>query len=555
MTAWRWLALAIAGAAIVDPRVTLPSRERPALRLVAGEDGAGVAERLRRAGFSTTASHERATVVTAGARLAPRVWPSPLYVLSPHPDAPDVRIVEASASPIRVPGQSVDVTATIRARGARGRPTAVQLEESGIAVAAGTHAWNGEDETWRVSLSYLPVTSEAARLRVRAGTSVADVLAPAARGPIRTLVYQSPVTWPTVFVRRALEADPAFDVASVLRATRGGAIRAGSPPATLSRGDLARFDVLVCGALDGFDAAARDAIRWFVEDRGGVLVFVPDRVPAQVPDLLRGFTFEPRVLDSPVTLKGSAGSVAAADLAVPRSASPFTTALAADPAGTPIVVAVRRGAGAIVVSGALDAWRYRDRDAASFARFWTASVVSQAVTVPARLEVTAEPAVARPGDVVRVRARLRETELPDGVERIGVPPARARVVDPAAHADAAVRLWPGPEPGVYEGEWRPDRAGHYTIDAAVGAATAAAIVQVTDAASTPVDERAWEIAAQGSGGGLFDEAAALVEALAARYPAETVARPAHPLRSPWAAVAFAACLCVEWGLRRRRGLP
>ncbi len=556
MRVFRGIAIAIAVAAIVDPRVTLPSRERPGVRVVAGEDAPDIAHRLSRAGFPVTAAGESATIVTTAARLPPRAWPSPLYVLARHADVPEVTVVQASASPVRVPGQSVAVTATLRARGARGRQTVVQLEDAGVAVASGTHVWNEDDEAWTTALSYLPARSEAAALRVRAGSSAVDVLAPAARGPIRTIVHESPVTWPAVFVRRALEADPAFSVASVLRATKSAAIRAGSPPSALTRDDLERYEVLVCGSFEAFDASARDAIRWFVEERGGVVVFVPDRVPAPVPDLLRGFTFEPRLLESPVTLKGTAGSVEAADLAVPRSTDRFAAALAADPDGTPIVVAARRGAGAVVVSGALDAWRYRDRNGAAFGRFWTAALVAQATSVPPLLDVTIDPAVARPGDAVRVRARLRGTELPSGLARIDVPPARAHAVDPAAHLDAAVRLWPGPEPGSYEGEWRPARAGRYALDVTVGAATASAIGDVADAAATPpADEHAWDIAARGSGGGMFGDAASLVDALAARYPYVTVARPAHPMRTPWAAVAFAALLCAEWALRRRRGLP
>jgi hypothetical protein len=172
------------------------------------------------------------------------------------------------------------------------------------------------------------------------------------------------------------------------------------------------------------------------------------------------------------------------------------------------------------------------------------------------VEVTATPSLAKPGDSVRVTARLRDTELPSEGDRVAVPPASARVVNPAAHQEATVRLWPAAEPGTYEGEWRPAAAGDYAVDVSIGGSAGAAVVKVAaDAITRTADPDALAIAARASGGGVVDGELALVRALTDRYPAATVTRPSHPARSLWYAAAFALLLCGDWVLRRRRGLP
>jgi hypothetical protein len=46
-----------------------------------------------------------------------------------------------------------------------------------------------------------------------------------------------------------------------------------------------------------------------------------------------------------------------------------------------------------------------------------------------------------------------------------------------------------------------------------------------------------------------------VDALKAAYPASRVTERRRIMRSAWWSVPFAALLCVEWAMRRKRGLP
>jgi hypothetical protein len=561
MTALRGMAIALAGIAILDPGVPLPRRERPGVRLAGAQIGV-LADRLHEAGFTVVSTGEAAAIVTPdAAQEALAGSPVPLYVLDRTARAPGVTIERASVSATRVAGQAVTVSAVLQARGERGRTTTLAAEEQGVTVASATHTWKGDEDAWNAVLAYMPVTVGSVPLRVRASTSGAgnaeasvDVLAPPLRSPIRTLVYAPSLSWPLVFVRRALEAQPGFAVASLQRASAAAVTRAGAPPPSLRRVDLAPYELLVCGALDRMDVAGIDAIRWFVEERGGVLVLLPDRPPAGRVALLPGLAFESRVLDNPVALRGVADGLVAAELVVVRGAGALATPLAVDPSGAAIVIALRRGAGAIVISGALDAWRYRDRADAAFSRFWPTALLAEAAAVPPRLDVAARPSAVRPGDLVHVRLRLRASDVPDAPDRVAVAPARVHALDPAHRVDEMVRVWPSAEPGVYEGEWRPSRQGQYAVDAEIGDAIGAAAVTVDAGAATlPPAVAPLRIASIASGGGVFTDDTSLIRTLSERFPASSVVHRSQPSRSPWWGAAFAGFLSIEWALRRRRG--
>jgi hypothetical protein len=232
----------------------------------------------------------------------------------------------------------------------------------------------------------------------------------------------------------------------------------------------------------------------------------------------------------------------------------MATPLAVDPSGAPIVTALRRGAGAIVISGALDAWRYRDRAGAAFSRFWPTALLAGAAAVPPRLDVAARPSVVRPGDLVHIRLRLRASDVPDAPDRVALAAARVNAVDPEQRVDEMVRVWPSAEPGVYEGQWRPSRQGQYAIAAEIGDASGAAGVTVDAGAATlPLAVAPLRIAATASGGGVFTDDFSLIRTLTERFPATSVIRRSQPSRSPWWGAAFAGFLSIEWALRRRRG--
>jgi len=379
------------------------------------------------------------------------------------------------------------------------------------------------------------------------------------RGGIRTLVVEAGVTWPAMFVRRALEGEPAFAVAALQRASSRIATRAGDPPAALTRGTLESFEVVLVGAPANLTAGDVDALRWFVEERGGVAVLIPDQQPSgRYLELIGTPLFEPRALDAAVPLSHG---LMTSEFVITRQLPPAAQVLAATEAGDPVVFSARRGAGGVIVSGALDAWRYRGSEA--FAKFWRRVIAEEAVTVPPVLEVSVDPSLLAVGAPARVRARLRATEFSESSgasprsPTIDMSPVAARAVSPGARVDAPVRLWPTAEPGVYEGEWRPSVAGDYDLAVTAGAHRGDAAVTVVASQPPRAAPEELALAARASGGRVFraDQADALVARLKEAFPARAVMVTMTPMRSPWWVVPFGVLLCVEWALRRKGGNP
>jgi len=172
----------------------------------------------------------------------------------------------------------------------------------------------------------------------------------------------------------------------------------------------------------------------------------------------------------------------------------------------------------------------------------------------------------RPGADARVVARLRRTELeqfPDGsvaapairaLAATTIGTARTRSATRTYTTHERIRLWPTAEPGVFAGTYSPLRPGSYYAHAITeGAQDAAAIVEVDLAGGGGDDEEA-ALVASATGGAIATatDLTPVVTHLRSLRRAR-IERTLHPMRSGWWMLPFAAALCGEWGLRRRRG--
>jgi hypothetical protein len=326
---------------------------------------------------------------------------------------------------------------------------------------------------------------------------------------------------------------------------------------------LSPYEVAIVGGPANLSAADLDALRWFVETRGGIVLLVPDALPRNGDSpgfLTRLFgngdspRFQARVLEAPVRI---GKDLLAAEFAIAQSLPADVKTIATDPEGHAVVFARRVDAGGVIFSGALDAWRHRGGEDDGYARFWRRVIASAAATVPPALAVETTPAIVRPGQPVTITARLRDTELASG-ERIELTNIRATAVSPSAKAEEPVRLWPSAEPGVFVGEWRAREWGATNVTVSAGDLRADAVVTVASDAATPHFTREdMDLAARATGGRALavSQGQNLVEAMKAAYPSARGTEHRHIMRSPWWSLPFTALLCVEWALRRKRGQP
>ena len=610
----RLTAVAIAVAALLDPPLTVAARQLPRLAIVLQRPGdpvsLGIRERLTRdlrADFEVAGpDREAAAAVVIG-----REYPDRVEAFPPR----------TSTVTLDDPRGGTAMIAGVRAPRAVPRGTRIQLEvtlaapattaTSVVAVAAGpvgqpavevtrvSHAWTAGSRRAVLRLDATPLDLPPWHLRVRVSeasqpsiAATSDVLVEEA-APQRVLFYEPRPSWIATFVRRAIEADQRFVVSGLDYPSRGIRIVSGDA-ASIDQTALRAFSAVVVGGLDRLTVSDRDRLDWFVRERGGSLVLLPDARPGIAPwtEWLSGATTREVLLERPSVLAvaPSLPVLQASELltftgatvlgarvlgaVVPGATVPGATVLGATvlarAAGSnePVVCLIPRGGGRILVSGALDAWRYRaDKDSA-FDRFWRSAIAGVALATPPAVDVEIAPAVARPGESVRVVARVHRPAFAAG----GTAPLQ---VSARLDSGEPVRLWPEAEADVFSGSFAAGLpadlsavasataglAGTQRIAVSAGADGAEGATGSAVLAVDPTARRAEHLVPLSllatSRGGLDvspDRLADLEAYLRREVSAPPVRTTAHPMRSGWWIVPFAACLSTEWWLRRRQGL-
>ena len=219
---------------------------------------------------------------------------------------------------------------------------------------------------------------------------------------MKVLVHEPRPSWNTSFVRRALEQDESFDVSTLVQSSRGLEVRAGAPPAALRADALSAFDAVIVGAPEELRASEIEALRVFARRRGGAVVLLPDRRPsgAYLELIPSPPAFDEVLVETPIELRAIAGPpLRATELAVPRAGVPGSDVLASidskeqGKGARAVVLEWPEGAGRILFSGAMDAWRYRAVADDGFGRFWRARIAEAAQAAPAMLEASVNPGV------------------------------------------------------------------------------------------------------------------------------------------------------------------
>ena len=605
----RVIAFAIAIAGFIDPAISVSGASRARVAVVvqhpASATGDGVRDRLTRdlaPSFDVVAhlTSDAAAAVVIGERYPDEPLPDALLiatVTTPDADTPGVRIVSVGAPREVPPATVMHLDVELEGTGVAGRTTDVTAAIAGLEVGRASHRWTADEKRWRAPIDAVPVGEPPFVLRVVAASSassglvgsgaalpprppsteprrglaeaqsaqvgsrtVADTVVDVRRSPFRVEFYDPRPSWASTFVRRALEADARFQVAALSFTSRGISARTGG---AVAPGDLRidAFDVVVVGGLDRLSAADAGSLDRYVRERGGALVLVPDErvVAGPARDLVYGLSGgarrEPdpveRLLEQPATLAvmPPAASLQASELLVLRELTPGSDVIARVPGsdGAAVIASMPRGEGRLLMSGAMDAWRFRAADTGAFDRFWQSTIAGLALAAPPPISISVMPPLLRPGEQGDVIVRVRSRDVAS--------------VSASIDGDQPIRLRPEPEIGAYRGRFTAKGApGRSTIVVRAAAAQPSASrtllvrADVQRVRSTAAPSLSMLAASHRGIDVTPDHVAEL-----ARFVRNTVARPRatlvrHPMRSGWWLVPFAACLCIEWWLRRRRGL-
>ena len=488
---------------------------------------------------------------------------TPFYAISSPRSVPTVRVAHASA-PGGAIGQQTRVSVRVDAKGIRGKTTRVSLLSNSTPLDGVDHRWVGDDEVFEARLPYSPAAPGLSIVRVSATTpgaasAEADVPVVARRRSFGVFIYEPRASWAASFLRRAIEAHRMFETISATQTSRGVATVTSGALGRLTSSQLDEVDAVVASGLEALSAADETELDRFVRIRGGTLILVPDaRLPERLREALRLPSLEELLVERAVPVVFEQGKMLASELLLPRTGDQVRTLATVRQGSTerPAVFAVYRGKGQVVVSGALDAWRFRDAPDTAFNSFWQAVVADGAASAAPRLAVEVEPVLAQPGQEITLRVTVRETEWTKTAGGFRLPALTASLVAESGRA-TVLRLWPGTAAGEYIGRFLAPQQGAYDIRVSADARTHNVLLAVREDAATLVPDRTAALAfmAKSSGGAVVPSTdLERVVSILRGMERPLTERRIHPLRSAWWIVPFAGLLSIEWILRRRTGL-
>ena len=402
------------------------------------------------------------------------------------------------------------------------------------------------------------------------GQATADLVIDIRDDRWAVLFFDPRPSWLSTFVRRSGERDPRFVVTSRVVTSRNVSIDAGRPPAALGDAEsLARFDAIVVGAAQTLRDRDVAGLETFLRRRGGTVILLIDERSSGPIDRLAGvrrwnsiasaagFTVSP--------VRGDSGGLRATSLVWPTALPPGAVVLASSqPAGAagaerrPIIWRTAVGAGQVVASGALDAWRYRDPAQSRFDEFWRGTVADAAAAGALPIDIVLGSSVVGPGERNDVTATIRTLALAGPSAPPSISDSVAAAIETPS-GSATTRLWPDGAPGRFRGSFRaPTAVGVHRLTVIGDGVRSDAPLLVSAAPARPTPNESDLVAAwvASRGGRVFNEGSLdeLGRAL------DDVLRPTarserwYPMRSAWWIVPFALLLGTEWLWRRRRGL-
>lgn len=557
----RSIAVAIAVLGVIDPAVTRSRVSGAVVSIVHSGSRADslrasdVAARLRTLRVSVTearAPGDAASVIVGGAR--PSVdsgAPVFLYV----PSAVAITAVDLPGTVRLTSRVPVAVSLSVT----RATSVVVELLDEDRVVARTTRdVTNGTEAT--VALDWTPPSIGTRLLTVRAlapGAAAADtqrvsraVLVDSTRW--RVLAYDARPSWNATFIRRVLERDDRFDVRSRVVTSRAPQLlvarSTARAPASLSSLDPRSIDAILVGAPEALPAGDLAALKRLVSVDGVSAVLLPDDASPTLPSWLGTGAWRSAIHREPVAIRASgqaADSTATPTLQALVVGAPASLPDGAEPLlalnGASVVWRQSIGSGDVVVSGAFDAWRFRDSAQSAFDGFWRDLMATEAARRGAPLVMYPNAITLRPHErrALRIESRQRPTlrwQSDSGVQTLTIAPT----------SDAST--WIAITPALGR-----DARGMVQVSAGADSlrfpwvSSEHAAADLSDASAV---SRAW---ANAQGGQLVGTLDSLVRAIQQAGIARPEPLPWHPMRSGWWILPFTLALAVDWWLRRRAG--
>ena len=568
--ALRALAITIAIAAVIDPVMTVSVSSPGAITVarLASSDVTAIESALRPALSNTEvmvrpasggrlpcAPGERCVMVADGSVDAqiPDDMSGPVSLIQTAvATGPNVVVQSVAASLTQNSAGVGTVTVALTGVGMQGRRTDLRVVDGAATVGSAVHEWQADGDAtidipwWSLAEGPRALTTVAVPFEGEASAldNAVDIGVTVSSSRVAVLVFDPRPSWASTFVRRALEDDPRFQVDH--RVALGPSLAAGTAGGRLDARTLDAVPVVMVGSPEGLSASDVTLLERFVRERGGTLILLPDRALfGAATRLLSGrWTEHLEASASP------AGVLRASETLRLSAASPFDIVLGAVK-GSPVIVLSPTGHGRIVVSGAMDAWRYRDTDGGVFDRFWR-SLVLESAAASASLHLLFARPIAAPG-----------TDAPFVVRHRQMDPSASRTITATAacgnRAAQVVRVWPEGDAGVFAGTFSVEGSEPCRVRVTVeGGPTAVGGVAVTAGATRSVSavRSKLERSALRTGGvvAFAGDERRVAAALIAGVPERARPAPVHPMRSPWWMFPFVTCLAMEWWLRRRSGL-
>jgi hypothetical protein len=280
-----------------------------------------------------------------------------------------------------------------------------------------------------------------------------------------------------------------------------------------------------------------------VTRRGGSLILLPEQRPSGPVGRFFSDDWTEHLTPAPQQI----GPLRATEILRTDRLPIAATVLGRSGSSSSSMVAVPTGNGRVIISGAMDAWRYRD---SAFDRFWR-SLAAEAAVAGDALRIEFASRLSARGERVPFTLRYRSFDEPSAIE--------ARVSVRCGNATRApLRVWPTGALGEFAGEIPASEPGQCEVEATVGHRSAVTFFAVADRPARGVDATLAKLEnATRQLGGVVVEAGAETEIARAMDDSSAESSQivfAHPMRAPWWILPFAGCLSLEWWLRRRAGL-